>query len=47
LKKQLGDQHCPCGCTFTLLKCRQVDRACQVSLKLAREQMGKLPKSGS
>ena len=47
LKKQLGDQHCPCGCNLTVLKCRQVDRACQVSLKLARAQMGKLPKSGS
>ena len=47
LKKQLGDQHCPCGCNLTLLKCRQVDRACQVSLKLARTQMEKPPKSGS
>ena len=47
LKKQLGDQHCPCPCNLTLLKCRQVDRACPVSLKLARAQMEKLPKSGS
>jgi cytochrome c biogenesis protein CcmG, thiol:disulfide interchange protein DsbE len=47
LKKQLGDQHCPCGCNLTVMKCRQVDRACQVSLKLAREQMQKLPKSGA
>jgi len=47
LKKQLGDQHCPCGCNLTVLKCRQVDRACQVSMKLARAQMAKLPKSGS
>ena len=47
LKKQLGDQHCPCGCNLTLLKCRQVDRACQVSLKLARVQMEKLAKPGA
>ncbi len=47
LKKQLGDQHCPCGCNMTVLKCRHVDRQCQVSLKLARAQMEKLPKSGS
>jgi thiol-disulfide isomerase/thioredoxin len=47
LKKQLGGQHCPCGCNFTLLKCRQVDRACRVSLKLAQEQMEKILKSGA
>ena len=46
LKKQLSEQHCPCGCNLTLLKCRQVDRACQVSLKLAQEQMEKILKSG-
>ena len=46
LKKQLGEQHCPCGCNLTLLKCRQVDRACRVSLKLAQEQMEKILKSG-
>jgi len=47
LKKQLSEQHCPCNCNLTLLKCRQVDRACQVSLKLAREQMEKLLKPGA
>ena len=47
LKKQLSEQHCPCGCNFTLLKCRQVDRACRVSLKLAQEQMEKIVKSGT
>jgi len=46
LKKQLSEQHCPCGCNFTLLKCRQVDRACQISLKLAQQQMEKILKSG-
>jgi len=47
LKKQLSEQHCPCGCNFTLLKCRQVDRErCRVSLKLAQEQMEKILKSG-
>jgi cytochrome c biogenesis protein CcmG/thiol:disulfide interchange protein DsbE len=38
-KKQLADQKCPCGCNLSLLKCRQVDRACGVSLKLARQQL--------
>jgi thiol-disulfide isomerase/thioredoxin len=47
LKKQLSEQHCPCGCNLTLLKCRQVDRACRVSLKLAQEQMEKILKSGA
>jgi cytochrome c biogenesis protein CcmG/thiol:disulfide interchange protein DsbE len=38
-KKQLAGQQCSCGCKFTLLKCRQVDRACGVSRKLAQEQL--------
>jgi len=46
LKKVLSEQHSPCGCNFTLLKCRQVDRACQISLKLAQQQMEKILKSG-
>ena len=46
LKKQLGEQRCPCGCNLTVLKCRQVDRACRVSLKMAQEQMEKILKSG-
>jgi thiol-disulfide isomerase/thioredoxin len=45
LKKVLSEQHCPCGCNLTLLKCRQVDRACQISLKLAQQQMEKMLKS--
>jgi thiol-disulfide isomerase/thioredoxin len=46
LKKALSELHCPCGCNLTLLKCRQVDRRCPVSLKLAQEQMEKILKSG-
>jgi thiol-disulfide isomerase/thioredoxin len=46
LKKALSEQRCPCGCNLSLLKCRQVDRACRVSLKLAQEQMEKILKSG-
>jgi thiol-disulfide isomerase/thioredoxin len=45
LKKQLGELKCPCGCNLTVLKCRQVDRACQFSLKVAKEQMEKILKS--
>jgi len=47
LKKQLGEMKCPCGCNFTVMKCRQVDRPCRFSLKIAREQMEKLLKSGA
>jgi thiol-disulfide isomerase/thioredoxin len=46
LKKQLSEQHCPCGCNLTVLKCRQVDRACRVSLKIAQALMEKFLKSG-
>jgi len=45
LKKVLSEQHCPCGCNLTVLKCRQVDRACQISLKLAQQQMEKILRS--
>jgi thiol-disulfide isomerase/thioredoxin len=38
-KKVLEGQQCNCGCKFTLLKCRQVDRKCGVSRKLAQEQL--------
>jgi len=38
-KKVLSNQECNCGCKFTLLKCRQVDRRCAISRKLAQEQL--------
>ena len=38
-KKQLAGQPCTCGCKYSLLKCRQVDRACGISRKLARDQL--------
>ena len=38
-KKILGSQQCPCGCKLTLLKCRQVDRRCALSRKLAQDQL--------
>ena len=44
LKKELSTQHCPCGCNLTVLKCRQVDRTCRVSLKLAQQQLEKSAK---
>jgi len=43
-KKVLEGQQCPCGCKMNLLKCRQVDRQCQFSRKLAREQLDKFLK---
>jgi thiol-disulfide isomerase/thioredoxin len=46
LKKALSDLHCPCGCNMTLLKCRQVHRKCIFSLKMAKELMEKILKSG-
>ena len=38
-KKLLAGQQCTCGCKYSLLRCRQVDRACGISRKLAREQL--------
>jgi thiol-disulfide isomerase/thioredoxin len=44
-KKQLAGQQCTCGCKLSLLKCRQIDRRCGISLKLAREQLEALLKN--
>ena len=44
-KKLLASQQCPCGCKFSLLKCRQVDRSCAVSKKLAKEALEAFLKS--
>ncbi len=43
-KKRLEGQPCTCGCKLNLLKCRQDDRSCGVSRKLAHEQLGKFLK---
>jgi peroxiredoxin len=44
-KKQLETQQCTCGCKLSLLKCRQVDRACRVSRTLARQELDKFLKA--
>jgi thiol-disulfide isomerase/thioredoxin len=41
----LGKEKCSCGCGFTVLKCRQVDASCQVSLQEARAEYAKFLKS--
>jgi thiol-disulfide isomerase/thioredoxin len=46
-KKLLESQQCTCGCKFTLLKCRQVDRNCSVSRKLAQDQFNEFMKKKS
>lgn len=33
----LARQNCTCGCKLTLLRCRQIDRSCGISLKAARD----------
>ena len=41
----LSQEKCTCGCNFTVLKCRQVDPSCQVSLQQARDEYKKFVKS--
>jgi thiol-disulfide isomerase/thioredoxin len=43
-KKQLESMKCDCGCKLNILKCRQNDRACGVSRRIAREQLEKFLK---
>ena len=43
-KKQLESMQCDCGCKLNILKCRQNDRACGVSKRIAREQLEKFLK---
>lgn len=38
-KKLLESKQCTCGCNFTLLKCRQVDRRCGYSKKMAQDEL--------
>jgi thiol-disulfide isomerase/thioredoxin len=38
-KKKLSSLQCPCGCKYSLLKCRRMDRQCRYSLKLAQAQL--------
>jgi len=44
-EKLLSQQKCSCGCGFTVLKCRQVDSSCQVSLQAAKAEYAKFVKS--
>ncbi len=37
----LAGMKCDCGCKMTVLECRHKDRACGVSRRIAREQLGK------
>lgn len=43
-KEHLKDQACPCGCQMNLFDCRNKDRSCGVSRKLAREELEKFLK---
>jgi cytochrome c biogenesis protein CcmG/thiol:disulfide interchange protein DsbE len=40
-EKQLEKVKCTCGCNLSVLKCRQTDPGCGMSLKIAREQFKK------
>jgi thiol-disulfide isomerase/thioredoxin len=46
-KKVLEGQQCTCGCKLSLLKCRQVDRKCGISRKLAQDQLPEFLKKKS
>jgi hypothetical protein len=43
-KKELASMHCACGCKLTILRCRQIDRACNISKRIAQEQLEKFLK---
>ncbi len=45
--KLLKTKQCDCGCNLNLYRCRTEDRACAISVKLAREELAKFLKSGS
>lgn len=39
-------QKCPCNCSLTLACCRNRDRSCQTSLKMAREMVKQASNGG-
>ena len=43
-KKKLEGKKCTCGCNLTMLNCRQDDRGCSTSLKLAQRATGRVSK---
>jgi thiol-disulfide isomerase/thioredoxin len=40
-KKQLDQDHCTCGCKFSVLQCRRDDTTCSTSRKMARDALDK------
>jgi thiol-disulfide isomerase/thioredoxin len=45
--KLLKTKQCTCGCNLNLYRCRTEDRACGISIKLAREELEKFLKASS
>jgi len=46
LVRQANLQKCPCNCGLTLARCRNRDRSCQTSLKIAREMVKQASNGG-
>lgn len=46
-KKQLDQDHCTCGCKFSLLQCRRDDTTCSTSRKMARDALTKFTEAKS
>jgi hypothetical protein len=46
LVRQANLQKCPCNCGLTLACCRNRDRSCQTSLKIARDMVKQASKEG-
>lgn len=40
--RQMNEQHCKCGCDYTVAQCRVLDSACPVSLKQAQAIVDKI-----
>ena len=45
--RQMNEEHCKCGCNYTVAQCRVLDSACPVSLKEAQEIVDKILHGGA
>jgi thiol-disulfide isomerase/thioredoxin len=46
-EKQLDQEHCTCGCKFSVLQCRRQDTACATSRQMARDALAKFTEAKS
>jgi hypothetical protein len=45
--KEMNEEHCTCGCDYTVAQCRILDSSCPVSLKMAKAIVARIEHGGA